>query len=497
MTLWPYLAVDFLIVAALAGLGAALVRVTLGKADAWATVSLAFPVGAGAFTWLLFLLSWAHVRLGAATIVATYVGALALPGALLAYRRSRRRSGALSWNAAASHAAAWSQPIADPDAEPTPWQAATPGSASRSPEFAMAGLLLLFLAGAGPLALLRAHSQWDATAGWIVKGYGIALQGDIRAGAIWGAWKLAYPLNIPLQTVFFRVFSGDQLPGSMLAFPLYAASLAAGLFRFWRRHEVGGWQAWVGVVVLLTNPLILLHATIAYANLPTTTYVVLATCWLIEGLNRKSPAGVTMASLLFGLAGWTRAEAVSYGLFIVPAVLLLHRLLTRQRTPIVRAVLPFGILEGAWFLFGWSAVNESHLGQAVRGVWPKLQAGDFRLFELYLIPRLLAERAIDPRIWGLLFPLAGVLCLVGLRTLLTRPLHFTPLSWLSATAIAAAIPIGIFYVRAFTRGSDFIPFLNRSFDRAFLPAAVMLLALGFLLAFGARTIGARSRPGGA
>jgi hypothetical protein len=357
----------------------------------------------------------------------------------------------------------------------------------------MAGLLLVFLAGAIPLALLRAHSQWDAAAGWIVKGYGIALEGDIRAGEVWGAWKLAYPLNIPLQTVLFRVFSGDQLPGSMLAFPLYAASLAAGLFRFWRSSAVGDWQAWVGAVVLLTNPLVLLHSTIAYANLSTTTYVVLATCWLIEGLNRKSPAGITLASLLFGLAGWTRAEAVSYGLLIIPVVLLLHRLLARRRTPIMRAVLPFGILEGAWFLFGWSAVNASHLGQAIRGVWPKVQAGDLRLFELYLIPRLLAERAIDPRIWGVLFPLAAVLCLFGVRSLLTRPRHFPRLSWLSATAIAAAVPIGIFYVRAFTRGSDFIPFLNRSFDRAFLPAAVMLLGLGFLLAFGARTIDARGQ----
>lgn len=456
------LAIDLLTIAALTGLGLALVSAILGRAEPWAMASLAFPLGAGCFTWLLFLLSWAGMPLRAVTILLAYAAAAIGLAILLANRRSRNR----------------------PNADPRDSGRAPDGS--RLSQLAMAGILLAFLATIGPLAVGRSHSQWDAAAGWIVKGYGIALAGDIRAGATWGAWTLAYPLNIPLLAALFRVFSGDQLPGSMMVFPAFAASLAAGLYRFWKGRGVGDCQVLAGVVLLLGNPLVLLHSSIAYANLTTATYVVLAACWMIEGLEEGSRAGVTLGSLLFGLAGWTRSEAVSYGLFILPALLVLHRLVRKQSIPLLRAWLPFVILEGSWFLFGWSAVSASHLGGAMRGVWPSLQAGEYRLFELYLIPRLLAERAIDPSIWGLLFPVAAVLALAGLGSLRNRATRFTSLAALIATAIAAAVPIGIFYVRAFTRTDDFIPFLNRSFDRAFLPAALMLLMLGFLLAFGAR-----------
>jgi hypothetical protein len=50
--------------------------------------------------------------------------------------------------------------------------------------------------------------------------------------------------------------------------------------------------------------------------------------------------------------------------------------------------------------------------------------------------------------------------------------------------VFAVIPVGLFYVQSFTFPDQFIPLLNRSFDRAFLPAAAMVLVLGFTLFFG-------------
>ena len=460
MTVLPVVAIDLLIVAGLVALGLALVRLILERPGPLEYASLAFPVGSGAFTWLLFLLSWAKVPLAPASVLLAYALALGLLVVLVRLTRSARLSAG---------------------------DASQPSEADVHVRLHRAGLLasaVIFLAIMSPLAVLKAHSYWDAAAGWIVKGYGIALEGDIRAGQTWGAWGLSYPLNIPLQATLFRLFDGDRLPGSMLVFPMYGLSLAVGVYRFWRRQAVGELQSLLGMLLMLTNPLVLLHSSIGYANLPTTVYLVLGACWMLEGLAKARHPDIILGSLLLGLAGWTRPEAVGYGLVLLPALLLHVRIVRKRWISVWGALLPFAILVGIWFVFGGTAVRESKLGGAVGSVVPAMQTGEFRLFELYLIPRLLAERALEPKTWGYLFPVAGVLCLAGLPRLFRRPAGFQQWAITLTTAVFAAIPVGLFYVRSFTFPDHFISLLNRSFDRAFLPAAAMVLVLGFTLFFG-------------
>jgi len=460
--------IDLLIIAGLAGFGALLIALILGRPGPLEYASLAFPIGSGAFTWLLFLCSWAGVPLGLASVLVVFALAVGLAFLLRRLARTARpRKGRV----------------------PPP---ASPSGPSRLHRLGLFAAVGLFMAIVAPLAVGRAHSYWDAAAGWMAKGYGIALEGDVRAAETWGAWGLSYPLNIPLQSMLFRVFDGDRLPGSMLVFPMYTLSMALGIYRFWRKQAVGEWQSLIGVLLLLTHPLILLHSSIGYANLPTTVYVALGACWMVEGLAGQRHAEIATGSLLLGFAAWTRPEAVGYGMLLVPGLLLLERLVRRRWTSPLSALFPLVILAGMWFLFGGTAVRESKLGGAVGTVLPTLQAGEFRLFELYLIPRLLAERALDPRIWGYLFQAAGVLCLAGLPRLLLRRASFQQWAITLATAICASIPIGIFYVRSFSLQEDFIPLLNRSFDRAFMPAATMLLLLGVLLFFGSP--GAADQP---
>jgi hypothetical protein len=175
---------------------------------------------------------------------------------------------------------------------------------------------------------------------------------------------------------------------------------------------------------------------------------------------------------------------VGYGLILLPALLLLARVVRKRWISVRGALLPFAILVGIWFVFGGTAVRESKLGGAVGSLVPTMQSGEFRLFELYLIPRLLAARALEPKTWGYLFPVAGVLCLAGLPHLFRRPAGLQLWAITLTTAVFAAIPVGLFYVQSFTFPDQFIPLLNRSFDRAFLPAATMVLVLGLTLFFG-------------
>ena len=354
---------------------------------------------------------------------------------------------------------------------------------SKWPARAFWGLLLIFLILGFVLAVGRSHSRWDAAAGWIVKGYGIALEGDIREAARWGAWGLAYPLNIPILVSLHRLTTADILPGSMLIFPLFAFSAAAGIYRFWRKSGVKSWARVLGVGLFVASPLVLLHSTIGYANLPVTAYVVLGTCWMIEGLESDRKRDLALGSLLFGLASWTRSDAVAYGLIAIPMLIIVFWVARKSLPSVVHAVVPFAIIAGSWFVFSWSNVERSNLGSAMKGVLPSLQSGEYRFEELVLIPRLLVKRALLPDLWGLLFPVAGLLIVLGARKLLQFPKNPRYLATFLATGVICLIPIGFFYVRSFTRFNYFIALLHRSFDRAFLPGATMLIVLGFLLAF--------------
>src|SRR3972149_2097691 len=79
--------IDLLIIAGLAGFGALLIAIILGRPGPLECASLAFPIGSGAFTWLLFLCSWAGVPLGPASVLVVF--ALAVGLAFLLRRLAR------------------------------------------------------------------------------------------------------------------------------------------------------------------------------------------------------------------------------------------------------------------------------------------------------------------------------------------------------------------------------------------------------------------------
>ena len=451
------LIVDLAILIALMVFGYLVIRLLLGSSGPLETASLAFPVGGGLITWLIFLLSWSGMNLSVPTIFLSYGLSLIIVLALLKIIGRRGLAATEVRNQVSDESGKW-------------------------PARVFWGLLVVFLILGLALAIGRSHSRWDAAAGWIVKGYGIALEGDVRAAGRWGAWGLAYPLNIPLLVSLHRLATGDILPGSMLIFPLFAFSATAGIYRFWRQTGVDGRARLLGIALFIANPLVLLYSTVGYANLPVATYVVLGTCWMIEGFDSGHKRYIALGSLMFGLASWTRSDALAYGFLTIPLLIAVYWVARKSRPAITYAVIPFAIIAGSWFAFSWPNVESSSLGSAVKAVLPGIQAGDYKLWELQLIPRLLAKRALLPDHWGLLFPVAGLLIVLGARKLLQFSKSPRYLATFLATSVICIIPIGFFYVNSFTR-HDFVALLHRSFDRAFLPGATMLIVLGFLLAF--------------
>lgn len=437
-------------------LGAAVLTVIDSETSAQEVAGFSFPLGSSVLTFVLFLAGWAGLKIDLRLTLGGAVSLL-LISLLVIRRQRRRRLGGLA--------------MAFKD-----WT---------HPQGLLLMSLVLLLLVAAFIGVGRSYSSYDAAAGWAIKGYGIALQGDVQAAADWGTWGKAYPLNLPLQIGLFEVVGGDGATLSKLIFPIYLGSLLAGCYWFWRRHRVPRTAAILTLLIIATIRLVFYHATIGYANLPFATYLVLGTLLAIEGWEGQRPRLLAISGLMLGSAAWTRAEGLGFVALIFITLALPHIAL-RRRLPRGR-VLPTVLIPPAvavpWLLFARQGIAASHLGEAASGFLPRVLAGQLNLFQLYLIPRLFAERAAHPDNMGLFVPVVLALWIAGVWR--ARPWEDLPLiQAVTTSAVMVLVPIGLFYVRSFTRPDDFRELLVRSFDRAFLPATFMLIIVGIWMVFG-------------
>ena len=97
------------------------------------------------------------------------------------------------------------------------------------------------------------------------------------------------------------------------------------------------------------------------------------------------------------------------------------------------------------------------------------------------VARAFLKRGIQPENWGLFIPVSIILIVLSLVRL--NPFRHTRIRWLLLpTLVVSLLPIALFYVQSFTYERDLlIEILVRSFDRAFLPAASLIVFVAFLI----------------
>ena len=223
-------------------------------------LALGFPLGAGIFTWSLFITSWAGVPVSIASASLSWVVLLVM--ALAIRKVIPMRQDAIR------------EKVASRGRLPVALEWGVPVALS----------FILGVAGfAAWLGIACAYSAGDDMAIWAVKGYGIAPQGTVWAAGHWGDHGLSYPLNLPLLIATYR-FSGDILPASKLIAPLFYISLCIGCLRFWWQRDVSPLTASAGAIGLAATPILFEHATLGYANLPYTAYLVLGSGEAILGI---------------------------------------------------------------------------------------------------------------------------------------------------------------------------------------------------------------------
>jgi len=351
-----------------------------------------------------------------------------------------------------------------------------PGAPGWGPPVAV--LVMLGAAGfAAWLGIARAYSAWDDMAIWAVKGYGIAREGTIWAAGHWGDHGLAYPLNLPLLIASYR-FTGDMLPASKLIAPLFYFSLCTGCLRFWLQRDVAPLTASLGAIGLAATPILFEHATLGYANLPYTVYLVLGSAEAIQGIVTGDWKRQALGSLLLGLAAWTRPEGW-LAVASVLAVLGVAAHLARPRGVWWLAwVLPAGVVAGAWICFvslhGTGGQMQQALGAAIGAVG----RGELHPGAFYWILRFMGRQAIEIPVWGLLSPACAALLILGGRRLGPRSNPDAFLVGMALLVVAAGVTLQ-FYLADFL--GQLMNYLGNSANRMYMPTGVLATLLAVML----------------
>jgi hypothetical protein len=265
---------------------------------------------------------------------------------------------------------------------------------------------------------------------------------------------------------------GDVLPGSKLLFPLLALSLTIGCYVFWRRAGVPRVASSLATLALTSLPLLFFHSTIGFANIPFAAYVVLGVLHLARGFLHDESSSLVSGSLLLGFGAWTRPEGVGYSLLVLLTLLLGTWLLRWRISSIAAALLPQMTISVIWIVFGSRYVAEDEVGQLLGPFTQAVRDGDIRLEPLATVLEHAAREAAKFKAWGLALIAVPILAAFGLArprqewSLMAFLVGFTGL-------VALAIPVGMFYVAGYTPGYG-ASFLEVSFDRAVLPAVILL-----------------------
>jgi hypothetical protein len=426
--------------------------------DGWEwieTLAFAFPLGAGLLTWCLFMASWIGMPYTPTTLIAFFLAFLSIV-LIIYFVLRKKKAGNI--------------------------QVDSRETLHRAIPFKR-HLLVLIPIGivtilAAIFAIGRSYSTWDAIVIWGIKGYGIAEGETILSGRSWGAYGLSYPWNIPIQISFFRLLDGDVLPGSKLLFPMYFAALLLGSYTFLYRHLEWKFAA-LGTLFLGTIPFLFEHATIGYANLPFTCYLVLGILLSLDGMVVDVAPRQFLGGILLGLAVWTRPEGIFLVLTSIVSIFMAARFILKGKIRWVPWLLPALILSVPWLLITNIYGNQNLFSSSFLSMMGSWSGLDFNFDSLYWIARFLARQSIELKVWGIISIVIAILFIMNIR-------KFSPRRYpLQASLLVVTINLGAtvaayYYLVSYTKDLHYL--LSTSVNRLFMPMWVLAVLWAVVLA---------------
>jgi 4-amino-4-deoxy-L-arabinose transferase-like glycosyltransferase len=264
----------------------------------------------------------------------------------------------------------------------------------------LSGLLILGLVLANALLAAGSWEGNDAVAVWGLKARVLG-QGSLGA-YLEDRTRLfshpEYPLLVPLVESWFELLGA---PGRAALVGFHAALLLAlhGLLR----REGGGARAFAGTAVLGSLPDMVLWAPSGYADVPLALFLAGSALTLHAWLARKDPRDAVLAGVLAALAAWTKKEG------IVDLAVQVAFLLAVFRRGALRLLAGHAVAFAALVLPWWALLRFHHVASSD---FEPLTVANAHLERLPALARLVLAELASPVDWGFLWvAFAGALAL--------------------------------------------------------------------------------------
>ncbi|MGB8253665.1 MAG: hypothetical protein WCF08_10655 [Anaerolineaceae bacterium] len=422
------------------------------------TIIPAFPLGMGVFTWCLFLVCLAGAPLNVWTLAIVYI-LLIIPLGILALRSRQAFPGVLEL-----FQEYWS---------------GIKHSRINLPILVLGGFILLFFLLLIYISVGRGYSTFDDMAIWSLKGYYMAFKNDLFAAGQASGHGLSYPLNLPLAISSFFLVDMDLLPGSKLAYILLFVSMLVCIYWFLRNNLVSRKLALLGILLIISTPIIFYYATLGFANIPFTCYLVIGTLLSIHGITTKHTKLLYTSGVVLSLAGWTRPEGIGFSLFLAILVGLLGLKNRLRLTTIVLFLLSSISLSGTWMIVGIRYIQGDEIGYAIRSLLLAIETGSFSFSPIWMTLAYSWEQFTTINNWGYVVPLTLII-IIGLMLGLLHRVKAVTLTLTIAALGTFLIPLFMFVTKYFQGPDNYMSFLSVSFDRAQFPAVIFLVLAAIL-----------------
>jgi len=340
--------------------------------------------------------------------------------------------------------------------------------------------LLTVLLGVG-----KGYHWIDAIQIWGVKGYGIAVDGTIDQVTRWGTNTLGYPLHIPILIAAFSLLFGDILPASKMIFAGYYLALMLLLYAFLLEISVRRWLSGLAVLLLMLTPLIFRHATIGYANLPLSFYLVAGIGVFILAIESKfTKRNLFLSGIFFVCAAWTRSEGLNLALGAMLILTIVS--ITSKSSSFRRQEIIFFFLPVILYLVFWQITKAQIYPDPFRNsdlfsrAFNHLKQGDLHFEAIFYILAYFAQELLSLRIFGVV----GLILLFSTLLVIVPRKNVPRTTWILITVggMWVAMIVGMYYLLSFSSSHDLSWWVTSGFDRMVLPGLILLF-LGVITAW--------------
>jgi len=211
-------------------------------------------------------------------------------------------------------------------------------------------------------AILRPVHGWDAWKIWSFRAKVLFVEGGFTPDFFSHDWAgfPGYPLGIPFVEAYIaRAIGYWHGPAIKIFFPVCFALLLLFVFRL-LRETAGPVAARIGLLLLLSAPLLVHHGTVAYMDLPLAAFLVASVFFLVRWEKRGGNGTLLLAAMHAGFLVQIKNEGLAFYLLLTLLFVLRARSGGSFRGDLVRwfaASLPFAL---PWLLFKYgTGVPES------------------------------------------------------------------------------------------------------------------------------------------